>query len=196
MEYLSAIKKFEDAQSLSNIKEQYEILVKIGDNYASLKEYPLAEEKYRSAIQLETSNPFAWTKLVCILYAERKYEKVINICSELILKGITNAIIYLKLGPSYYFKKNIEKAELFINKAIETDSKYSHAITALGAIYSDCKNDYTKARNCYLAALKIEPCSMYTRLNLAEAEFLLKNYKKTERYSKHVKDKTDSVNLW
>lgn len=81
---------------------------------------------------------------------------------------------YLEQASICYNTKNYEKAEEYLKKVIELDSKCKDGYRELAKIYEE-KKEYEKAINCYKYLVELEPDDMDNYMKITELEKNIEN---------------------
>jgi len=89
------------------------------------------------------------------LFAQQRYEEILDLCQNLINTGDNSAEIYSAKGLAYFRLEQYEQAINEYNKCIEIDPNYSKALYWRGNSYFEL-GEYTKALNDFLTLNSID----------------------------------------
>lgn len=152
------------AEMIPEAKENYENLVEMGYNNASIysdlsaiykKEGDLEKAKVvlQKGIDKYPNEPGILFAKINILLEEDKYEEVVTLLDEGIKLAPDNYTLYFVQGQSYEQMKDYAKAQAGYEKAIEINPEYSDALFNLGALhYNKAVEIYDEANNLPLDA--------------------------------------------
>lgn len=126
-------------------------LFKQAYNASNEKNYDLAEQSYRDALEIDPNYSMAWNNLGWVLYdqkqqfreAERCYSKAISLDEK-------NYHAWNNLGILYYRqKKDYRKAEKNWKKAVKFNPEFAKAWKNLGVLYKFQRANPKKSKKCY-----------------------------------------------
>lgn len=118
----------------------------------------------KKAIQLAPNYPHAYTIYAEILLATNQTLEARDAFQKAVsLRPQPQASFYHKLGVAYFLLGDLEKASQNHERAVEQNSQYYPAYTALGDLYAKQK-DWTRAAENYFLATQIRPSKQgYTK---------------------------------
>ncbi len=165
-QYYIERKKIKEAQEIFNhiIKDHpdyYRAYVSLGLIFSQKKNIKKAEQLYRKAIEIEPNDDYAYDALWHLYFNNRMLEK----CDEIEQlkphigiwkKPKENPEDYLILAQNHMIKKNLIKAQQFINRALELKPSSAIAFMMLARLYQK-QSEYTKAIDAYKKAIKMQP---------------------------------------
>jgi tetratricopeptide (TPR) repeat protein len=101
---------------LSNLPEDYNELIKLGNNFMDNRHFPVAMECYRRALAIDSTNPNVICDLGACLHAMSDFKSAAEMFEKAIRMDSGHAIAYLNLGIVYRSMNNHEKAKLIWKK--------------------------------------------------------------------------------
>jgi len=181
-----------------SFKERYQTLLRLGNSYFYLNELVDAKNCYEEAVTLEPDNSLALGNLGIVLTNLGFSNKAcLNEAMVLLNKAIEanpdDPVLHYALGGTYYFMGKFKESIQCFNASVSKDEECADAWTALAVSYNDGFRNYVKAIECLSTALKIDPGSLYTKINLAEVLLLSKQYNESQKIAKEVYTKTNSL---
>ena len=139
----------------------------LGLIYSGLKSYPLAEENYQKAIQLDQKISAHYNNLGSLylnqkkyIEAEAAYQKALEIDSNFV-------DTHYNLGNLYSDQKQYAKAEAAYHKALELDPKDAGAHNNLGSLYAQL-NRLPEAEDNINRALELDANEPIHHVSLGE----------------------------
>jgi tetratricopeptide (TPR) repeat protein len=111
------------------------------------------------------------------LFKESKYEGVIRLLPDAVLKKLKKDGLYVLKARAYYFLDETDLCLKTAEKALLLNPKNAEAYNCIGVIFYE-KNEYKKAIKEYEKAILCDPGLPYTYVNLGTSCYLLKQYKK------------------
>jgi tetratricopeptide (TPR) repeat protein len=137
--------------------------------------WPLAEEAYRKAIELDSSASFPWHNLGNLLknHLER-YDEAEEAYRMVIELDPSDASPWNGLGNLLKnHLRRYDEAEAAYRKAIELDSSYARAWNGLGNLLKNYLRRYDEAESAYRKAIELDPSLAYPKAGLADLLFQL-----------------------
>ena len=138
---------------------------KQGDKYFVNKEYDKAIESYKTSLELNPNNKYAYQNLGSLYGLKHKYIDAIKEYEKVLKLDSKNDIVYYNIGIFYTHEKKYSKAIFSLKKAIEINPKLDVAHYSLGVLLAKNK-EYEKAIDSYEKSIDINSnyASAYTNL--------------------------------
>lgn len=154
-------------------EDRYVALVNSGNSYFYLNRPTDAERMYQQAISLDSSNSLAWTNLGTLLTSRgdlSKDHKFLSKAAEKLKEAIKlnpmDPNLYLTQGITFYHLRKYRDAMKCFRHALKLDNNTnSDLLTLLGVVCNDGYNDWRKAKDYFSDSLKIDPDSIFTKIN-------------------------------
>lgn len=127
----------------------------------------------------------------CIIHSENKqYQKAIQAINEAILLEIDHPDLYMTKGEIYYYKEEVDSANIYLLKATTLEGCNAKAYILLGEIKKE-KQDFTAAFDYYNKAISLtEPNKdyhNYCSFNRAQMQQELMNFEASkELFTSHL----------
>jgi tetratricopeptide (TPR) repeat protein len=150
------------------------------------KQYQEAIQFLQKAIQIEPNNGEIYLDLA------KCYEEMNNNALQLQYLQLatrydeTNADVYYAIGMYYFNHERFDQANGFLQSALKWNPHHILSLNALAAIELDIKDNFEAAEKYYLDALKLEPNSLLTLMNLGYAYLNDEQFEKSEECFKKV----------
>ncbi|MCH8033650.1 MAG: tetratricopeptide repeat protein [Bacteroidetes bacterium] len=109
------------------------------------------------------------------LNKDKKYNKVIELLTDTILKTLNSADLYAEKSQAFYELKKDDLSNEAAEKALSINPKHSKGNNYKGNYYFDNK-EYEKAKEFYNKAIKADPKYTLPYNNLGSAYYYLKEY--------------------
>ena len=116
-----------------------------------------------------------------ILFAEKKFESVINKTKNLLKKNPKQAILYNFLGLSYFELEKTEISKNVFNTAMENITSDASIFCNAGIVEKKLRN-YKEAEKYFSIALKIDPNHLQSHINLGNLKNTLNDDKSALNY--------------
>jgi tetratricopeptide (TPR) repeat protein len=143
-------------------------LVNLGQALEDRKNWPKAEQCYRSAIEIESESVAAHNDLGRLYISQSRFEEAIRELKEACELAPNFPLVRNNLGNAYYLQKKPDEAAVEFAKAIELAPEYDQPYRALGKIELDRKNA-DHAAELFRQAVRLSPGSAdgYVGLGIA-----------------------------
>ena len=116
-----------------------------------------------------------------ILFAEKKFESVINKTKNLLKKNPKQAILYNFLGLSYFELEKTEISKNVFDTAMENITSDASIFCNAGIVEKKLRN-YKEAEKYFSIALKIDPNHLQSHINLGNLKNTLNDDKSALNY--------------
>lgn len=113
----------------------------------------------------EIEDKTIWAEVAELCY-EKEFDSAFELLKQKSRSYTKNPAYWNLVGTCYLRKKERRLALLFINKAIDLNSRYAPAYNNLGVMYLN-ENDYPRAQISFEKAIRIDNYAKTPRLNLA-----------------------------
>jgi tetratricopeptide (TPR) repeat protein len=179
----------------------------LGLAYYNMQQYDLAEEHFLKVLSIENkgkSHIYAKLRLGFVYYkkgnikeSERYFEDCINSYTD---KHVT----YQEIGRFYNNIGELDQAEKYLKKSIESDNKYAEGWNRLGWVYWK-KEEYSKMRDAFEKAVQFRENKEATndKIGLATAFYHMGDFNQAEELFKQVfslvkndSDRFDLSSFW
>mgnify|MGYP001161958023 FL=1 len=133
--FKQALDEIDAAQKLN--AEDAEVYLIKGAIYFKLKDYPLAADGYRKALEINPSYTAARFNLCGLYLAEKKYQEVITECEAVVADPAydARANAYTNIGIAYFSLGDMVKAKDNYDKALQINPSFVYARNEMGKLY-------------------------------------------------------------
>lgn len=133
----------------------------LAKTYIQIEKYQQAEKYARQAVEYKES--FANYMLAASLYYQEKFDDALN--SSLISLEIDGEQPYINhiMGHIFNIRRDVEKTEIYLLKALALDSEYQSANEVLAELYSS-QERYLEAKACFEKLKNLEKFDDYASL--------------------------------
>ena len=162
-------------------------ITELGLLYRNLEDYDLAKEQFIKLLQIDHDNVDALDNLGYCYEYEEEYDKAIECYNKSkLVNGKKNGDNYadIRLARCFFYKNDLDHAELLINKDKVTENETEISYEIRGLILRD-KEEYDKAILNFENQLKLNPNSVQSWYQIAwcngmkgSHELALEHYKK------------------
>lgn len=149
------------------------------------KDYALAEEYYKKAIEIDSNYLGSYNGLGLIFRRKKEFKNSEDYFKKALEIDLLNPTTYHGLGNLYIDLENYLLAEEYFRKALEIDSSYSYAYTGLGNI-AIAKKKYALAKEYYEKGIEIDSTNPVQHYNLGLAYNLLNEKTSAEKCFKNA----------
>ena len=183
------IEVFKNCEELLTINKKsllaYELLQVA---YAAIGNYDRAHELIDSLKEASTNLSLTHLSKGIILLSQGKFDEAVEECQASIALDKDNPLALYYLGRIHTDKKEFEKADAYLRKAIESEPELALAYTGLGINYLLQGNAEKSFKN-YKKALEIDQDEHMARMGLATILVGLNGYEKAVEQYKLVIEK-------
>jgi len=138
----------------------------------------LAKQKLHQIVELEPGYSMAWNTLASLAFWQDSVDLALHYSTKALETGPANSQAAYNLAIQSEDRGLYRQAETWYNKAIDIDSTFTSAYSALGALYNKLGRP-TEAGMILRKTLRISPASAHNYRvykNLAESHFILQEY--------------------
>lgn len=132
--------------------------LRAGNEALISKDFLLAEEKYKKALQLNANNLEAHIQLAIALTAQKKCEEAELICKKAIQIDSTNGKVYFQLGEALYLSGKFTESIESLNRAVKYDAQFPTTRFVLGQA-KEKQGQYSEAIRHYKDFIRLYPAS-------------------------------------
>ena len=182
-----ALKHFKLAIELNPYREKYQLSLNYvvgqyiieGDEYASMRDFETARDKYLEALLYKTNDSMILFKLAKTFYFLKNYTKAAENLEILVSESPDHFEAFRLLGDVYKKEDNYDLALESYLRAIEINDMYEKAYLSVGQIYY--------ARGSYDQALEYCEMAIEKKNNYSKAyEMIGMIYEVLENYTKSI----------
>jgi tetratricopeptide (TPR) repeat protein len=116
-------------QMMSNLPDDYNELVRIGNFYMDREFYPIAIECYRRALAIDSSDPDLMTDLGACYHADNRLDKAVDVLNRALTLDPEHKIACFNLGIVYKTMGYADSTKKYWNKFLELEPNSSIADT-------------------------------------------------------------------
>lgn len=193
-----AVEKFNLAIEI--LPDRIDAYKNLAYTYSQMNNDSLSIQTYLSAISIDSTDLELKNFLGILYYRNKKYEKAINILSEVIAKADPGSKEYSEalyhLAYSYDMLGQPEKALEAYNKALEAVPDDKDIMFNLGRLYFMMDN-FEKAIENFQKVIKVDSSDFEAHLNTGNAYLQLEKFKEAVPYFERATElKPDNANAW
>jgi tetratricopeptide (TPR) repeat protein len=120
----------------TNIEDAY-TFINVGNFFMHQELYQRAQEEYRKALEVDSSNKMAKINLSYALFKSEEYKQALDILNELTENDTANAYAYYIKGLIYKDQRDLDNAIEQYEKVIELIPNHQQLNAELGQLYLD-----------------------------------------------------------
>ncbi len=139
--------------------------MQMGETLLKMGQYDGANAIYSKLFETGAENPYIVRGLVKSHAGLKTLNTAVTTLESYLKKNPDSSAALYGLGLASYMNKEVEKAEEYLNKAIEQDSRNSPAYNTIAVLFFD-KKEYSKALVQLQKAIKMNPGDLLIYRNL------------------------------
>jgi tetratricopeptide (TPR) repeat protein len=169
----------------------------LGRAHYNLHKYDLAEERFRKALKMKNegnSKLSAKKYLGFVLFTKGKQKQAEQLFEDFISSYPEKHIANRDIGRFYYDIDNYDKAESYLQKAINLNEEYGIVWNNIGWVYNN-KALYSKMRDAFEKAIKYDSgFKAWDQIGLGLAYYNLQKYDLAEEHFQKVLNMANRAN--